>query len=179
MKKLKIYYSGIKGINFPFCAYIFLGAFLLSSSAILSQNADFSGTWSLNKNKSQSGEGGARGGAAVKLAIEQEGNNLSIDRTNLRRSGEEFTVSEKYTLDGKECENTLFRRTKKSTATWSGDGKSLTISSTMVFEREGQQMEINTTEIFTLANSGSSLSINYTAKSARGERKNIFIYDKQ
>jgi hypothetical protein len=48
----------------------------------------------------------------------------------------------------------------------------------VVFERDGQQMEITTTEIFTLSQDKKNLSIDYTSKSARGERKNTFVYDK-
>ena len=51
-------------------------------------------------------------------------------------------MSEKYTLDGKESVNPIFNTTKKSTATWSADKKSLTVSSVMVFEMNGERMRI-------------------------------------
>jgi len=178
MKNQKISYPKIQRMVLPLVAFLFLGASLLISSESLAQKANLSGTWSFNEDKSELGEGGFSR-AAVKLVIKQEGNNMLMDRTTQRRSGEEFTASEKYTLDGKECENPAFNTTKKSTATWSADGKNLTISSTTVFEREGQEMEINTIEIFKLSADGKSLSIDYTSKSSRGERKNIYVYDKQ
>jgi hypothetical protein len=179
MKIQRISYQKLNWITGPAYALLLLGAFLLISSSAFTQNANFSGTWTFNEEKSVVGEGGPRG-AAVKLVITQEGNNLSIDRTTQRQSGEERTSTEKYTLDGKECENPAFGdRTRTSTAVWSADGKSLTITSKMVFEREGQEMEIITTEVFTLSADKKNLSIDYTSKSSRGERKNTFVYDKE
>ena len=160
-------------------AFLLAGIFLLFTSVTSAQKVDFSGTWTYSETKSVlGGEGGPRG-AAVKMTIKQESNAMSIEKTTRRQSGEENISTENYTLDGKECENPTFGdRTKKSTVAWSEDKKSLTITSKMVFERDGQQMEINTTEIFSLSQDKKSLSIDYTSKSARGERKNTFVYDK-
>jgi hypothetical protein len=160
-------------------SFMLLGIFLLFSFVTSGQKVNFSGTWTYNETKSViGGEGGPRG-AAVKMTIKHDGNNLSIEKTTRRQSGEENVSTENYTLDGKECVNPTFgNNTKKSTATWSEDKKNLTITSKMVFEREGQQMEINTTEILTLSSDKKNLSIDYTSKSARGERKNTFVYDK-
>ena len=112
---------------------------------------------------------------ASKLTVKQEGNSLSIERLAKTRSGEDFTFEEKLTLDGKECENTIFERTRKSIAIWSDDGKSLTISSKMVFN----EFEISTVEIWRLIEEGKSLSIDYKSTSSRGERKGTYIYDKE
>ena len=155
------------------------GIFILASSLTFAQKINFSGTWNFNESKSVlSGEGGPRG-AAIKMTINQDGNKMSIEKTNRGQGGNERTFTENYTLDGKECENPAFRdNVKKSTARWSEDKKSLTISSKMVFERDGQQMEVNTTEIFTLSSDKKTLNVDYTSKSSRGERKNTFVYDK-
>jgi hypothetical protein len=178
MKNQRIAYLKLHRIAVPVYAFILLGAAMFISSETVAQKANFSGTWSFNQDKSVLGDGGSRG-AAVKLVIKQEGNNMSMDRTTRRQSGEESTNAEKYTLDGKECENASYNRPKKSKATWSEDGKSLTIASTMTFERDGQETEINTVEIFKLSADGKSLNVDYTSKSPRGERKNTFVYDKQ
>lgn len=178
MKNQRITYLKLHRIAIPVYVFILLGASMLISSETIAQKPNFSGTWGLNEDKSELGERGMRG-AAVKLVITQEGNNMSMDKTTRRQSGEENTSAEKYTLDGKECENPSFNRPKKSTVNWSEDGKSLTIKSTTVFERDGQETEINTIEIFKLSADGKSLSIDYTSKSPRGERKNTFVYDKQ
>ena len=141
------------------------------------EKVDFSGKWALNNDKSQAGEGGRRMIAAT-MTVTQQGNDLTLEKLYQRQSGEEFTSSEKLTLDGKECENTVNERTRKSTATWSEDGKQLTIASTMVFERDGNQLEIKSVEIWKLAEEGKALSIDYTSQSPRGERKAVYVYDK-
>jgi hypothetical protein len=178
MKKQRISCTGMKGIIFPFYAFLFMGAFLLFSSATFAQKVNFSGTWTYNEDKSEVGEGRFRG-AATELTIKQEGNNMSIERVSQGRDGEEFTRNEKYTLDGKVCENPAFNTTRKSTATWSEDGKSLTIASTMVFEREGQEREMKSTEVLSLADNGKTLSITSTSMSPRGEMKRTYVYDKE
>lgn len=179
MKNQKKSYWTSQGILIPAGALLVTGMFLLFSSVTFAQKVNFSGTWTYNETKSVlGGEGGPRG-AAVKMTIKQDGKNMSIEKTTRRQSGEENTYTENYTLDGKECENTTSGdRIKKSTAIWSEDKKSMTITSKMVFERDGQQMEINTTEIFTLSSDKKNLNIDYTSVSARGERKNTFVYDK-
>jgi hypothetical protein len=69
-------------------------------------------------------------------------------------------------------------RTKKSTANFSADGKLLTISSSAVFERDGNKMEMKSTEIFKLSDDGNALVIDATSTSPRGERKQTLAYDK-
>ena len=147
------------------------------SSATIAQKVNFTGTWLFSEEKSELGEGRFRR-AATKLTIKQEGNDMSIERVSQNRDGEEITTIEKYTLDGKECENPAFNTTRKSTVTWSEDGNSLTISSTMVFEREGQEMEMKSSEVLTLTDEGKSLSITSTSMSPRGEMKTTYVYDK-
>lgn len=179
MKNQKKLNRKLSGLGIPFFSMLLTGIFILTSSVTSAQKVDFSGSWTYNETKSViGGEGGPRG-AAVKMTIKQDGKNLSMEKTTRRQSGEENVSTENYTLDGKECENPTYGdRIKKSTASWSEDKKSLTITSKMVFERDGQQMEINTTEIFTLSSDKKNLSIDYTSKSTRGERKNTFVYDK-
>ena len=160
---------------------VIIFTFLLISFVTFAEDekANFSGEWSLNEEKSELGEG-RRLRAASKLTITQEGNNLSIERLSTRRSGEEFKTEEKLTLDGKECKNIVFRdRERKSIANWSKDGKSLNISSSIVFERNGEEFEISSVEIWKLLEDGKTLSIEYTSKSSRGERKATYFYDKQ
>lgn len=158
---------------------LFVVTFLLISFMLFAETEklNFSGEWSLNEEKSDLGEGRRRRPSA-KLTISQDDDTLTIERLLTRRSGEEFKVKEKFTLDGKECENTVYERPKKSVVTWSKDGKSLNITSKIVFERDGNEFEFNTVEIWKLADDDDSLSIEYTYKSTRGERKSTYMYDK-
>ena len=157
---------------------ILFGALLSFSANLFAQKANFSGNWTFNEGKSQLGEGRFRSPAS-KLTIVQKDSTLNMERTVKRMDGEESTLNEKFTFDGKVCENTGFmNNVKKSTLAWSADNKTLTISSSSVFERDGNTMEIKSTEVITISDDGKTLTINTTNTSPRGERKQTLVYDK-
>jgi len=103
--------------------------FLLSAvffSSMLFAQTNFSGTWTLNTSKSKLGE---RNFAPKSVVIVQKGNEMSVE-SHSEWQGQERTRTSKYTLDGKECINPGFRDSEvKSKAAWSGDKKSLTVTS--------------------------------------------------
>ena len=106
-----------------------IAALLVSVAATAqAKPADFSGKWTVNEAKSQVGEGRGRFGMARVLNVVQDSVKLSVERISTGRDGEERKATENLTLDGKECENTVFNRTRKSTAVFSEDGKTLTVS---------------------------------------------------
>jgi len=139
--------------------------------------ADFSGTWTQNVEKSVTGENAPRR-VAVKITVAHLADTLSIERLFRRDSGEESTSTEKLTTDGKECVSTIMDRPRTSTAVWSEDGKSLTIASKSVFERDGNRIEMTSTETWKLSEDGKSLTVDAASSSPRGDRKGTFIYDK-
>lgn len=49
----------------------------------------------------------------TKFIINQKGKKLTIERFGTSQDGENYTYTEKYTLDGKKCENIVFETTKK------------------------------------------------------------------
>ncbi len=166
-------------------------AFLIIPFSLNGQSgkANFSGTWALNAEKSTFGQGaggpggqapqgqaqqGQRGGfGGGNFVAKQEANLLSVDRTR----GDQ-TVTSKYTLDGKESVNATGRGESKSTATWSADGKNLTIVTTRTFERDGQSTQMKTTEVWTLT-SPAQLTIASATSTPNGERKTTMVYDKK
>jgi len=159
---------------------LFLMSFVINTTA---QKTNFSGTWAFNESKSTLGQPGQRAFprfGARQLAVKQEGNILTVDRLSVGRNGEERTNTDKYTLDGKESVNTQARGgSSKSVATWSADGKSLTIVTTRTFERDGQSREMKTTEIWKLSDA-KTLSIESTMPSREGGSNKITrVYDKK
>lgn len=168
-------FNGIKMIIF---LLVFIPFSNLKTFAAGGGKVNFSGSWALNQTTSKLSEGGGYG-AAKMLNISQEGNVLSVVRTQTNRDGEEMTVTLKYTLDGKECDNSNNRRTSKSVASWSKDGKVLTINTTSVSERNGQKIETKSAETWELAANGKTITINQTVNSSRGERKSMLIYEKK
>lgn len=157
---------------------ILLAIFLFPQKVSAQAKANFGGTWAFNETKSNLGESGARR-LAKQLTIKQEGNNLSVDRLRANQDGEESTVTSKYTLDGKECLNTMTMGdnsfTSKSNLTWSGDGKALTIATSV--DRNGTARK--SSEVWKLTDA-KTLSIASTSTNREGaEVKATIVYDKK
>ena len=152
---------------------------LLLISACLFAQTNFSGTWSFNESKSNFGESQFRF-AATAMVVAQEGNTLSVESTMPGRDGGEMKTTSKYNLDGSVNENPMFNTTRKSTVAWSADKTSLTIASTMTFERDGQSREIKSSETWKLAEGGKVLMIeNVRLNRDGGEMKTTVAYDKK
>lgn len=153
--------------------------YLLSTFALASitvNAADFSGEWKLNESKSNLGQFGR---AAKKLKIAGNVESMALQRASTNQAGEEVITDEKLTFDEKESESAVFgNNKKKSKAKWSDDGKKLTVKSTIVFERNGQSMEIKTIEVWSLSDDGKTLTIDSTSESTRGTNTTKLVYDK-
>lgn len=151
---------------------------LLLSATTFAQSANFSGSWAYNESKSKVGEGGMRM-LSQKLTITQNDKSFTLERSFTGQDGTERKTTETYTLNGKESVNPVFNTSKKSTATWSADKKTLNVSSNMVFEMNGEKNEIKTNEVYTLLEAGKALSIDSQSTSSMGERKATLVYDKK
>ncbi len=159
-----------------FTLFIF-GVFLLSSAHGFAQKANFSGTWTLNESKSNLGDSQFRG--ALKITATQDANSLTLARMMKGRNDEDISTNEKYTLDGSESQNAGFMNSvRKSKASWSGDGKVLTIKSVMTFERDGEKREFSSSEALSLSPDGKNLTIVSTFNTQNGEMSQTRVYDK-
>jgi len=166
------------------CIKSFLGTFFLLLLMISSLNAqtgsvNFSGTWAFNEAKSTPSEGGFRMGAST-YVITQDGNNLTVESTRPGRDGQEMKTTAKYTLDGKECSNTAFgTNVQKSIVKWSADGKSLTFSNTMNFERDGTTTEFKSTQTWKINEADKTFLLESVMNTPNGEMKTLTVYDKK
>lgn len=167
---------------------------LLLHTAVMAQGTktNFTGSWTYNSAKSNTGQaqgqaagqdqragGQNRGGfGGGDFVVKQEGNLLTVDRTMATSDGTARTTSSKYTLDGKESVNSSRMGDTKSFATWSADGRKLTIETTRTFERNGESRTMKTTEVWSLTDS-KTLQIETTMPSPNGERKMTSVYDKK
>ena len=167
-------------INFPGKFRFMLLAIIMTACSFLSvnaQRADFSGVWKLDESKSELGEFSGR--AALSVKAEQKADAITVTKTIPGfNGGDPVTTTVTLTFDGKVAESEGFGGAKrKSTAKWSDDGKTLTISSNMVLERDGQSFEIKSTENWTLTKDG-WLSIVTNSSSPRGEMTIKAVYTK-
>jgi hypothetical protein len=134
--------------------------------------ANFSGTWTMNAEKStlpQTGGGGRGGFGGGSFTVAQDANTLT--QTRETQNGSFVT---KYTLDGKESVNTFGQGESKSTATWSADGKSLTVVTKMNFNGT----ERTTSAVWSLIDA-KTLSVVSTRQGQNGEVKTTMVYDKK
>jgi hypothetical protein len=150
--------------------------------------ANFAGSWAFNASKSTmptppAGGGGGRGmGTPTNFVAAQDAATLTVTTTRTGQDGTPVTRETKYTLDGKE--NTLAAPTggggggggtpSKYVATWSADGKTLTIVTT----RTTQNGERKSTEVWTLT-AGNTLTRTTTSTGQNGETKTVAVFDKK
>ena len=150
---------------------LFFVAIAVLCSATLFAQADFSGTWKLNNSKSKLGEQFSM--APKSIIVVQNGNDISVEKHS-EFQGNEFSSTDKYTLDGKECVNKGFRDTeKKSKAVWSADKKTLTVTSKIPMQ--GETMTI--TEAYSMKDG--SMVIQSKASSSFGDMEETQVYDKK
>ncbi|MDP4265747.1 MAG: hypothetical protein Q8941_24730 [Bacteroidota bacterium] len=155
----------------------FLAAFAFLSFTKVADKANFSGSWSLNEGKSELGDFARF--ATRKIKVEQKDDAITISKTGPSFNGDDITNTETITFDGKTSESTVFGNAKKkSTAKWTDDGKTLSISYSIAFERNGQTFDITGTETWMLTNDGKSLSLQNVSSSPQGERTTKAQYDK-
>ncbi len=152
--------------------------FLMVSAGMYAQ-ASFAGTWAFNESKSNFGDSQFRF-AATAMVVTQDAKVLAVESTMPGRDGGEMKTSSKYNLDGTVSENPGFMNsTSKSTLAWSADKASLTISTTMNFERDGETREFKSTAVWKLAEAGKVLMIETTRPGPDGEMKTTAGYDKK
>jgi hypothetical protein len=88
--------------------------------------------------------------------------------------GQEYTATDQYTLDGKECKNKGFRDTETlSTAQWAEDGQSIMIKTKIPTENGEMTFDRN------IKLNGSNLELDVTVKGSWGESSETWIFDKE
>ncbi|HRZ98181.1 MAG TPA: hypothetical protein P5084_11545 [Paludibacter sp.] len=152
MKKIILIFAAVMLVNLAFA------------------QTNFSGSWSLNNEKSKLGE---RTFAPKEIVMVQGENALSIESHTVWQD-QEMTNTDKLTLDGKECVNMGMMDTeKKSVATWSEDKTSLKVATKIDFQ--GQTITI--TDVYKLENG--VLVVQSNSSSSFGDMSETRAYDKK
>ena len=152
---------------------IFFAIVLLCGAVVA---ADFSGTWTLNRDKSELGDGPGGRMAAKKMVVEQKDNALKIESTREGRDGSDRTMTNEMTLDGKETKSSSNFGEAVTTAKIAEDV--LTINTTRTFERDGQTNEMKSEQKWSLQEDGKQLVVNLKSDSPWGENEMKLVYDK-
>ena len=159
--------------------FLALGLLVSISATSFAQKANFAGSYTYNAAKSNAGENNFRQPAS-KITVTQDAAALSAERTGKGFDGQDQVTKEKYNLDGTVSENPVFGTTmRKSKVVWSTDGKTITISSSMTFDMNGQSTEIKSSEAWTLGADGSITIVAVSSSPmGGGETKQTLVYDK-
>lgn len=142
---------------------------------------NFAGNWVQNAEKSTQPPQGGQGGGGMRmgggnLVVKHDANLLTVERTRNGQDGQPVTTTMKYTLDGKESINTSQRGESKSTAVWVADGKSLTITTTSSFDRNGETTTMTSKSVWSL--DGAALKVITSSTGPDGtERVVTMVYD--
>ena len=175
---------------------------VLTSVAILSlvtftggqvqaQNADFSGTWTLDRDASEfpqgpgggggrrgggGGGGGARGGVGgggpASITIVQTDGEIVIDRDQAA-GGESQTVT--YRLDGSESEN-AGPRGGMATTTSSWEGATLVTTGSQTLSTPRGEFTLETEDRRTLSDAGQTMTVASTRTTPRGDIAFMLVY---
>jgi len=178
--KSKMEKKEVNGCTFVRLISLTLILTLVASVSVNAQagKANFAGNWTMNAEKSTQPQGGGMRMGGGDFVATQEANLLTVVRTRTGQDGQPMTTTSKYTLDGKESVNTSPRGDSKSVATWSADGKTLTIETSRTMDMNGETRTMKSSEAWTLTDA-KTLSVVSTRQGPDGEVKTTTVYDKK
>jgi hypothetical protein len=159
--------------------------------------ANFAGTWSLDKAKSQGLSQGMQNAESVTWTITQDDKQISIDSKVVagqpaagatpaapgggggRGGGGGPMGPRTFSLDGKEATTEAQGGTNTTKTTWSSDGKTLELSSVRAGSRDGQEFKFTTVEKLSLSGDGKVLTVARHSESPRGPQDSTMVFNKQ
>ncbi len=157
--KRKVMMAGVAGLVFAFA--------LVGAAA----KANFSGTWTLDKSKS---EGLPPTMKDQVLTVKQDGDKLNIESKVTMEQGEQVN-NEVYTLDGKPADFTSkgpggLEGQGKRTAKWSADGNGIEVSEEILYDTPQGSATVNITRKWALSADGKELTIEMDVTSPMGSQ---------
>jgi len=163
------------------------GLSLISLAVVLVSaegKVNFSGTWILDKSKSDVsqfigvGEDAEKTqNASMTMVVDQQGASLRVTRI-LKTQGDERKEIHTYKIDGNETTNTGFRgETVVARAFWEGD--KLVVVSTRTKRVLMKDISAESRGVWSLSPDGKTLTIAAQVNSPRGEQRVRAVYDKQ
>lgn len=137
----------------------------------VSAKADFSGTWILDKTKSE----GLPPGMDQTMTVVQTGDKLSLETKLVTEQGEQV-IADSYMLDGKEAEFTPKTPGGQSgkgkrTAKWTADGNGIEVNENSTFDGPEGAVTIQMTRLWTLSADGKTLQIDLAAEGPNGKQQ--------
>jgi hypothetical protein len=118
--------------------------------------------------------------SVTSMTVTQQESLISIDLVQPSWEGGEMKRVEKYTLDGKESVNKgMMDSSVKTITTWSEDKKELKFAKTILFDMNGDTMELKITDAWTISDDGKTLTVKSSMISEMGDMNLVLVYDKK
>jgi len=177
-----------------------VGALTLASALIFAlavhaaAPASFAGTWTLDKTKSQGLSPRMQGADSVSWQINQTEKEITIEEKvaggqmaggpgggpgggggrGMMGAGGPRT----YNLDGSETTGETGRGKFARKASWSGDGKTLELTSKTTFQGQEVEMTFTSSDKLQLSADGKSLTVTRHSESPRGPQDSTLVFNK-
>lgn len=159
---------------------VVVAALIFSMAANAAAPVNFSGTWVLDKSKTQNLPRQWENATSVTMEIKQDEKQITVET---KAEGSQFpSQALSYNLDGSESiVDMQGRMPGKGTlkASWSKDGNTLELSRKQSGEINGNPVTIAATDKLTLAEEGKVLKIARTSESPRGTQESSLVFTKK
>lgn len=151
--------------------------------------ANFGGTWTLDKSKSENLGRGMQGADSVSWVITQTDKAITIDQkvTGGEQAGGPGgpgggrggpTGPRVYNLDGSETTVEVGQGKAVRKAAWSSDGKTLELTTKSTFNGQNGEMTLTSTDKLQLSDDGKVLNVNSHRESPRGPQDSKLVFSK-
>ena len=157
---------------------------VLVASAMSAAPADFSGTWEMDKAKSELPGGGQQGTPdSITWKVTQTKDTITIESKTVVGGQERPAQTLTYKLDGSETTGEIPGRAGPQKvalkAKWQGDGKILELSRVRNMNVQGQDMTLTTIEHVELAEGGKVLKAQSSTETPQGKREQKLTFNKK
>src|SRR5262245_50815182 len=149
--------------------------------AVSAAPTDFSGTWTLDKSKSE-GLQGPMAQVDVTMTVTQDAKTINVETKYSGGPQEMPAQKSTYNLDGSEVTTeTGGQRPGKATtsAKWSADSKGLDLTTVRKFSMQGNDVTRTTKEHWELADGGKTLKVNRTSEGRQGPQESKLVFVKK
>ena len=146
-------------------------------SAAVAQKVDFSGTWTLDKSRSE----GLPPDMDQTMLVKQAGDRVDVEAKVIGNQREQ-TIKDQFILDGKETEFeppllTGGQASKgRRTSRWSADGKGFDVTEEATIDGPDGAENLKVTRHWQLSPDGKSLTVEMTFEGSRGARKTKRVF---
>jgi hypothetical protein len=174
------------------CALSLMSALVLTLAVHAAAPANFAGTWTLDKSKSQGLNPRQQNAESVSWVITQTDKEITIEEKTTGGNppaggpggpggggrGMGMGGPRTFNLDGSETSSENERGKTVRKATVSGDGKMIELSSKSTFQGPNGEVTLNSNDKLQLSADGKTLTVNSHRESPRGAQDATLVFNK-